>query len=206
MSDTEMPTAHGHAKPAGRAYQLFTALSMTIGRGTTARSVADLAELTTRDRVLDIGCGPGTAVRLAAHRCADATGVDPSPVTLRLARWITSFRRIRNVTWVKATAESLPVPPASATVVWALSSLHHWTDRAAGLHEAHRVLTPGGTVLIVERLVTPDAKGHARHGLTHDQLEALAPELTTAGFTQVHTQMRPARRRTLAIAYGRRAP
>ncbi len=54
-----------------RAGQILTVLSMTAGRGPLARAVADAAELTPADRVVDIGCGPGTAVRHAA-RLADA--------------------------------------------------------------------------------------------------------------------------------------
>jgi trans-aconitate methyltransferase len=72
-----------------RAWQIVTALSMTAGRGPLARAVADADELTPADRLVDIGCGPGTAVRMAARRAATATGIDPDPAMLRLARWIT---------------------------------------------------------------------------------------------------------------------
>ena len=202
MSHTDTPTAHDHTHPANRGYQLLTAISMTIGRGAAARTVADLAELSTDDRVLDIGCGPGTAIRRAGRHGATATGLDPSPLMLRLAHAITTIRRVHNVTWIQAPAETLPLPTASVTVVWALSSVHHWADRTAGLRETHRVLAPGGTVLLAERLVAPGARGHARHGLTHDQAETLTRELTAAGFTNLHTHTRPARRRTLLIIQG----
>lgn len=103
--------AHGH--PASKAYELLTALSMTVGRGPAARTTADLAELTPHDRVVDIGCGPGTAVRVAARRCAGATGVDPTPLMLRLGRWLTTIRRVPNATLVAGSAEALPssTPP-----------------------------------------------------------------------------------------------
>src|SRR5271165_6086391 len=88
-----MRGANAQPKPAGsglasQAYQVITAVSMTAGRGPLARSVADAARLTPADHLIDIGCGPGTAVRLAGRRAATATGIDPSPVMLRLAHWI----------------------------------------------------------------------------------------------------------------------
>ena len=93
-----------------RAWQIVTALSMTAGRGPLARAVADAAELTPADRVVDIGCGPGTAVRIAARQGAAATGVDPDPAMLRLARWITALRRPPDVAGSKAGPRSCPCP------------------------------------------------------------------------------------------------
>ena len=58
---------------------------MTAGHGPRVRAVADAAELTAADRVVDVGCDPGAAVRLAARRAAIATGIDPDPAILGLA-------------------------------------------------------------------------------------------------------------------------
>ena len=127
-----------------RAWQIVTALSMTAGRGPPARAVADAAELTPADRVVDIGCGPGTAVRIAARQGAAATGVDPDPAMLRLARWITALRRPPDVSWFEGRAEKLPLPDDQATAVWAISSAHHWEDRRTGIGETWRVLAQAG--------------------------------------------------------------
>ena len=91
MSRTSTQAPPSGPEIAGWAYQIVTALSMTVGRGPLARAVADAAQLTPADRVIDIGCGPGTAVRHAARRGAAATGIDPDPAMLRLARWITAI-------------------------------------------------------------------------------------------------------------------
>jgi len=92
---------------------------------------------------------------------------------LSLARAITSMRRVTGVEFLEGSAEALPLPDRSATVLWALSSVHHWVDRGAGLAEAHRVLVPGGWILLAERAVAPGARGHARHGLTSEESEVL---------------------------------
>jgi ubiquinone/menaquinone biosynthesis C-methylase UbiE len=203
MSHSGLPaSATDRRNPSRTAYHLLTAVSMTVGRGPAARTVAGLAGLSPQDRVVDIGCGPGTAARTAARRCASVTGVDPAPEMLRLGRWITAARRVTNVTFSQGRADVLPLPDASVTVAWALSSLHHWPDRAAGLAEARRVLAPGGRILLAERLVKPGARGHAAHGLSRDQASQLAGDLEAAGFTGVYCETRQAGRRTLLILGG----
>jgi ubiquinone/menaquinone biosynthesis C-methylase UbiE len=194
-----------HTGPGSSAAEVLTALSMTVGRGAAARAVADAAALRAGDRVVDIGCGPGTAVRYAVRRGATAAGVDPSPVMLRMARRISHLRRVASATWLEGSAEALPLPDETATAVWALASAHHWNNQAAGLAEAYRVLRPGGRLLIAERLVKPGARGHAAHGLTHDQADELARRMEAAGCTDVHIDTRQAGRRTLLLITGRRA-
>jgi ubiquinone/menaquinone biosynthesis C-methylase UbiE len=186
-------------RPSERAWQIITAVSMTMGRGPLARAAADAAELSPHDRVVDIGCGPGTAGRLAARRAATVTGIDPDPVMLRLARWGATLRRSPNVGWLEGRAERVPLADGQATVAWAINSVHHWEDRGAGFGEAWRILAPGGRLVIVERLAKPGARGHAAHGLTRDQADDLTRQLAADGFDQVKLQIAKAGRRTLVI-------
>jgi ubiquinone/menaquinone biosynthesis C-methylase UbiE len=182
----------------------LTCVSMVFGRGRAARSIADLCELTSEDRVVDVGCGPGAAVRLASPRCEQVTGVDPSSTMLRFGQWLNRLRGCSNVILLEGTAEALPLSDENATVVWALSSLHHWADRSAGIAEAHRVLRPGGRLLLAERLVEPGAHGHTAHGLTSDQADEVGVALTAAGFSGVHQRLRTAGHRTLIVVSGSR--
>jgi ubiquinone/menaquinone biosynthesis C-methylase UbiE len=177
-------------------------VSLVFGRGKAATCVADLALLTPADRVVDIGCGAGTAVRVASRQSEWATGVDPDPTLLRVGRRLATLLRRTNVSLVDGRAESLPLPEASATVVWSLSAVHHWSDRTAGLAEAKRVLVPGGRVFLVERLSPPGARGHARYGMTEPQLDALEADARRAGFMAVRREMHVAGRDTLAVVRG----
>lgn len=183
----------------GAVFDNLCAASMTVGRGAAARLVVELADLGSSDLVVDIGCGPGTAVRQAGREGARAVGVDPSAQMLRLARLIGSVRRAEGVRFVEGTAESLPITSESATVVWALSSVHHWRDRARGLTEARRVLAPAGRLLLVERSVESSATGHAQHGLTDIEAQQLVRAVEESGFSQLALQARRAGLRDLII-------
>jgi ubiquinone/menaquinone biosynthesis C-methylase UbiE len=173
-----------------------TALVLLATGGRVARLAADVAGVTAADRVVDVGCGPGNAVREAARRGAHAIGVDPAALMLRLARWVT---RSADVDWVRGAAERLPIPDAAATVVWSLATVHHWKDVRAGLDEARRVLAPGGRLVAVERQVDAGATGLASHGWTRQQAESFAAHCRDAGFTGAEVEDRRARRRAVWV-------
>src|SRR5260221_5068387 len=185
--------------------EVLPALAMTAGGGPVAGAIISEARLTAADHAADIGCGPGTAVRKAARRGASVTGIDPSSVALRLARLLTRATADASITWMCGSAERLPLPDGSATVVWSVSSVHHWDDQAAGLAEVRRILAPGGRVLLAERLIRPGARGHANHGFTRTQAEALARALASAGFAAVRSKILTAGRRTMVVVRGDQA-
>jgi ubiquinone/menaquinone biosynthesis C-methylase UbiE len=122
----------------------------------TARRIA--AALPQGGRFVDVGTGPGTlpADVAALRPDADVTGVDPSHRMIELAT-----RRLADAGdhghVLAGDATHLPLPDASADVVSAVLTMHHWDDLGAGIAEMVRVCAPGGTVLVV------DMRGPARH-------------------------------------------
>lgn len=182
---TALPPNHHAAYPgfAGARGLMMALLFAARGRP-NARAVADLAGVRAGDRVVDIGCGPGTAVRLAAGRGAHATGVDPSPVMLRAAHLLTARRR-RSIDWSAGAAESIPVADGAATVVWSVHCVHHWDDIDEGLAEVRRVLVSGGRLVAIERQVEPGGSGVASHGWLEAQAEAFADRCRALGFVDV---------------------
>lgn len=194
MSDENpLPVNHHADHPgfAGVTGSLFAAAFLLTGRA-HARLAADLMQISAEDHVVDIGCGAGNAIRVAARRGAGVTGVDPSPSMLRMARITTRNRTAR---WAEGSAESLPVADGSATVVWALATVHHWRDAPAGVAEAYRVLSPGGRLLAVERQSQPGATGFASHGWTGEQAQSFAALCRSAGFVNVDVASHPSGRR-----------
>jgi SAM-dependent methyltransferase len=191
MTDSPTPAVNHHADHAGFAWAtgLVAGLGMLMmGRG-YARLAVDLASVSDADRVVDIGCGPGSAVRAAAERGAEVVGVDPARVMLRLAGAVTRDRS--SITWSRGSAEELPLPTGWATVVWSLKTVHHWQDVTAGLAELRRVLASPGRLLVIERRVQPGATGLASHGWTEPQAESFAAQCRAAGFCGVRIDQRP---------------
>jgi ubiquinone/menaquinone biosynthesis C-methylase UbiE len=192
---------HGHeGQPHGAVHRAAFTISMLFGRGGMARTIADLAGLSAGDVVVDVGCGPGAAARRARRDGATrVVGVDPSPDMLRFARRLTSLRRMDGVDFLEGSAESLPLDPASATVVWAVQSVHHWVDRGRGVKESLRVLAPRGRLLLMERAVVPGARGLAAHGLSDYQADELAGLIGHTGFADVGRQIVRVGRRNLVV-------
>ena len=190
-----VPNHHAHypgfAGPAG----FLAAASMVLGGEGNARLAVHLSELAAGDAVADIGCGPGTAARRAARAGASGVGVDPAPVMLRVARLLTR-RSARPVRYAEGSAEALPLPDSSVSVAWSIASVHHWADLDAGLHEARRVLQPGGRLVAIERLTRPGAKGLASHGWTPGQASAFADRCLAYGFADARVNQHGSGRRT----------
>jgi ubiquinone/menaquinone biosynthesis C-methylase UbiE len=197
MTTTQSSVPNHHADYPGFAGSagFFAAASMMLGGGGNARLVERLSELTAGDAVADIGCGPGTAARHAARVGASVVGIDPAPVMLRLARFLT-LRSPRAVRYAEGSAEALPLPDSSVSVVWSIASVHHWADLDAGLHEARRVLKPGGRLVAIERLTRPGATGLASHGWTPGQASAFADRCRAHGFTDAKVNRHGGGRRT----------
>jgi ubiquinone/menaquinone biosynthesis C-methylase UbiE len=162
------------------------ALSMAVGRTSDAQLAARLSGLVSGDEVVDIGCGPGVAVRYAARMGAIVIGVDPAPVMLRVAKLLT--RRRVKVRYLKGAAEAIPLPESSASVLWSIATVHHWSDIDAGLREVRRVLLPGGRLVAMERRAEPGAQGHGSHGWTDEQASAFADRCREHGFTDVRLE------------------
>jgi len=202
MPSDQVPNHHaGHAPFRGLA-GLVAALSMTVGREGDAELAMELAGAQPGDRVVDVGCGPGTAARRAARAGLDVTAVDPAAVMLQTAR---RFGGSRGITYVEGRAEALPVDDATATAVWSIASVHHWPDLDGGIAEARRVLVPGGRFVAIERRTRPGATGLAGHGWTDEQAEAFATRCRDAGFTEVQVEPRQAGKRSLVAVIGVRA-
>jgi len=181
--DTAPPAVpNHHARYPGFAGVpgLIAAAAMLAGRERYARLAGQLSGLAANDAVADIGCGPGSAVRHAGRLGASAIGVDPAPVMLRVARLVT--READRVRFAQGSAESIPLPDASVTVLWSIACVHHWADVDKGLAESRRVLSPGGRLVVIERRSVPNARGLASHGWTEDQAAAFADRCAASGF------------------------
>jgi ubiquinone/menaquinone biosynthesis C-methylase UbiE len=192
------PNHHADYPGFGGVAGLVAALSMVLGRKRDARLAVRLSGMGSGDRVVDIGCGAGAAVRYAARLGAVVTGVDPAPVMLRVARFLTCRRA--KVRYVEGAAEAIPLPEGSASVVWSIATVHHWSDIDVGLREVRRLLAAGGRLVAIERRAEPGARGHQSHGWTDEQATAFADRCREYDFTDVRLErVTTGRRSTVSV-------
>lgn len=166
---------------------------------TSNRVVIEIAALCPDDRVLDLGCGAGRAMVLAARLVGtrNVAGVDPTPALASTAR-----KRLPGATVEIGVAEDLPFPDRSFTVAWTITAHHHWDDSPTGLREAYRVLARGGRFLLAEyRNRRPEG-----HGLNDDEAREMEQTLSDLGFERVETVRRRSGWRTLLVLVAHRPP
>jgi ubiquinone/menaquinone biosynthesis C-methylase UbiE len=100
------------------------------------------------DRLLDVGCGSGAAVRAAARTVDRAVGVDLSEGMIDRAHEVA--RATPNVEFSVADAEALPFEDATFTAVLCTTSFHHYPSPERAVAEMARVLKPAGRVVIAD--------------------------------------------------------
>ncbi len=144
------------------------------------RAAIDLLDLNREDRLLDVGCGPGAALEHAANMGAEVAGIDPSPSMVSRAA-----KRVPAADVEVGSAEEIPFPDDTFSVVINVTSFHHWANRQAGLEEILRVLAPGGRLQIVEGVLGEGSDGH---GLDPRDVEVLEERLNELGYIRTSVE------------------
>jgi SAM-dependent methyltransferase len=151
------------------------------------------------DVILEVGCGVGRVGKFLAPICRQWIGTDISANMLRFARQ--RLQGLENVKLVELSGSALKeIPTASVDVVYCTIVFMHlfeW-DRYRYVHDAHRVLRPGGRIFYDNMdIISPHGKMMFDHGLSldpmarpaHLSMTSTGDELETyarwAGFTDI---------------------
>ena len=125
-----------------------------------------------QQRIVDVGCGEGSATYLVKRLDPGnvVIGIDWSAMALTRAR-------ARGVLAVQGGIDSLPLPDASVDVVIMSELIEHLVDTDAAAEEARRVLRPGGTLL----LSTPNLAAWYNRGLLAAGIQPVFSEVSLRG-------------------------
>jgi SAM-dependent methyltransferase len=99
-------------------------------------------------RVLDVGCGNGYVLSHYARHGAEVDGIDITPTAVRLCQQRFAFLGLHGQ-FQEADAEHLPFPDAHFDCVCSMGVLHHVPDPPRAVAEIHRVLKPGGRLIVM---------------------------------------------------------
>jgi ubiquinone/menaquinone biosynthesis C-methylase UbiE len=115
------------------------------------RLIADGTTLPPGTRLLEVGCGVGAVLAVLGQEFPGVvlTGVDIEPKQLEFAGGHLARSGVE-ATLVNADARALPFEDRSFDHVWMMWFLEHVADPVEVLHEARRVLVPGGAITAIE--------------------------------------------------------
>lgn len=122
---------------------------MRHGNDAEQRDVLSVLRPAAGERVVEVGYGPGGLVTALLDAGTDVVGVDPSAEMRAMAR-----RRNRaavddgRADLRTGTAEATGLDGGQADAVVAVNNVVMWSDLAAGFAELHRVLRPGGRMVV----------------------------------------------------------
>jgi ubiquinone/menaquinone biosynthesis C-methylase UbiE len=137
------------------------------GHSQSMQMLIDLSGVSASDSVLDLACGPGLVACEFAPFARQVTGIDLTPKMIEQAEERQKTKGLSNLSWRVGDVLPLPFPEASFSIVLTRYSCHHFLDPKAVLEEMVRVCKPGGKVLVIDVVLSPD-KAEA-----YDQLEKL---------------------------------
>jgi len=162
-------------------------------------------ELTPADRVLEVGFGGGVTLPSLITTAAYVAGVDRSPSMVQRAN--ANFAEAvaaGRAEFRQGNVEALPFGTATFGKACTVNTVYFWTSLSVGFAELHRVLLPGGR-LVVGFL---PKEWMDRGGYPSDIFMSRTPEevidtLTEAGFHGVRVERPEPTTRSIVIVANR---
>ncbi|MFZ5894830.1 MAG: class I SAM-dependent methyltransferase [Myxococcota bacterium] len=182
-------------KPSGALGWLIGTI---MSRETTDLNVATLEALDLKptDSVLEIGFGHGRAIERAAKQLANGkiTGIDFSETMVHMAtRRCRKFIEQGRVKIDLGDSARLPYPDSAFDKVYSVHTIYFWPKPAEQLKEIHRVLRPGGRLVLGVRKKSLEAgTGSFPESIyTFYDTQQISQLLASSGFNNVEAMDAP---------------
>ncbi|PGH47923.1 class I SAM-dependent methyltransferase [Streptomyces sp. Ru87] len=173
----DRPVTSAFAHPSGLKGRLAGRFML---RTNNQRGVLGVLGVRPGDHVLEVGYGPGGLMRLLADRTGAAVvrGVDPSPEMRALASRVNRAAvRAGRVVPETGTAQDTGLDDRAVDRVVSVNNVAIWPDLEAGIEESHRVLRPGGVLVVAWHGGTDPGRAAGRLRLPADKLDRIEEAL-----------------------------
>lgn len=201
---TEISGFRAHFRDPKGFLGRIAGLLMVITNRQINRFAVELLDVQPRDRVLEIGFGPGVCIAMLAERAnyGLVAGVDPSPTMIAQAGSRNrTFLHSGRVELKVGSVSAIPYPDASFDKVCSINNIYFWPSRGDDLREIRRVMKEGGTLALAFR-IEPNPASPSRLP-SFDPVEAKRL-LADAGFRDARVEVRETTPWTAACVLARK--
>ena len=148
---TENAGVRAVAEAFGYSADELSSIPAEANMGLSCGNPTATANLREGEVVVDLGCGGGLDVFLAAKKVGatgKAIGIDMTPQMIDLAKRNAAKAGVTNVEFHLASIDNLPLPDASVDIVISNCVINLAPDKNKVFREIARVLKPGGRVAV----------------------------------------------------------
>ncbi len=155
IAATTLSSDHAGVRAVAQAFgytaEELAAIPAEANMGLSCGNPTGFARLRPGETVVDLGCGGGIDILLAAPKVGPlgkAIGIDMTPEMIERARRNAADKAYGNVEFHQAMIDALPLADCSVDCIISNCVINLAPDKPAVFREMHRVLKPGGRVAV----------------------------------------------------------
>jgi len=135
--------------------QYFNLIAGRLGKGycpgRSWEAIGHLAlRLVPKITIADLGAGEGLISQLMAQRAQQVWCIDNSPRMVEVGSELAQRNGLGNLSYKLGDIEKVPLADASVDLAILSQALHHAQHPQKAIHEAYRILKPGGQLLVLD--------------------------------------------------------